>query len=274
MKKICFLLVVFCTAFYGTLQAQPKKINKAFELAMPKTADDPFCGTRGASVAWDPAGKKYYAGFAGNMAFPLAVFDASGKLLTDTSLHTMQDIRALWYNPLTKKISGNCYNDGGWFSYETTAKGIPSNIKTEVNGMYQPDENSAGAFDPVSKSVLFLAAGKLAFYRANSATPWKKLNIQWGRPKILGPAFFDEMDEIPADYNFTTVVYTGIPNAQLAFLNVSKYQIELYDYTEGYLQQILELPDGAPIHSSFNFAFANGYYWLFDIDNRKWIAYK
>ena len=140
--------------------------------------------------------------------------------------------------------------------------------------MYQPDEQSAGAFDPVSKSVFFLSGGKLAYYRNTSQTPFKTLPLHLGRPKILGPADFENPDNIPEDYNHTTVVYTGLPNAQVALLNITRAQIELYDYNEGYLQQILLLPENTPVNSVFNFSYANGLFWLFDIDNRKWVAFK
>lgn len=274
MKKITLFSTMLLLAFSFSLFAQPRNLQKKMELKMPKTVEDMMCGTRGASVAWDPLGKKYYAAFAGNVGFPLGVFDPSGKLLTDTSLNTKRDIRALWYNPITKKIAGNCYNDGGWFSYTCNPKGVPVSCQTEVEGMYQPNEQSAGAFDPASKSVFFLAGGKLAFYRFTSQTPFKTVTLHWGRPKILGPADFENPDNIPEDYNYTTVVYTGMPNAQVAVLNTARAQIELYDYTEGYLQQILLLPEGTPVQPSFNFSYANGFFWLFDIDNRKWLAFK
>ncbi|MFZ1530019.1 MAG: hypothetical protein WAT19_14785 [Ferruginibacter sp.] len=273
MKKIIILCAMLLGVSYS-LFAQPRSIKKMMELKMPKTADDLMCGTRGASVAWDPAGKKYYAAFAGNAGFPLGVFDASGRLLTDTSLNTQRDIRALWYNPISKKISGNCYNDGGWFSYSCNAKAVPTACQTDVEGMYQPDEQSAGAFDPVSKSVFFLDGGKLSFYRNTSKIPFKTVALHWGRPKILGPADFESPDDIKEGYNSTSAVYTGLPNAQVAVLNVTRAQIELYDYNEGYLQQILLLPEGTSVEYVFNFSYANGFFWLFDIDTRTWLAFK
>jgi hypothetical protein len=274
MKQQILLLSALLMTVALNLSAQPRPLKQVMELKMPKTAEDIDCGTRGASVCWEPVTKKYYAVFAGNKAYPLGVFDAAGKLLSDTAQTTLADVRGLWYNSITKKISGNSYNDGGWFSYILNTKGIPTDYKTDVAGMYQPDENSVGSFDPVSKSVFFLDKGKLSFYTASKNTPAKTVNIHWGRSKILGPAEDENADNENTDYNHTTAVYTGIKNAQVALLNVMEYRIELYDYREGYLQQVLTLPEDAPLQPSFNFAFANGMYWLFDIDNRKWTGYK
>ena len=59
---------------------------------MPKTADDDMPGTRGAGVAWHQY-KKYYANFAGNVGYPSAVFNATGKRLSSDDAETMVDTR-------------------------------------------------------------------------------------------------------------------------------------------------------------------------------------
>ena len=43
-------------------------------------------GNNGASVAWHPQQKKYYASFAGNATYPLAVFSENGKRLSANDL--------------------------------------------------------------------------------------------------------------------------------------------------------------------------------------------
>ena len=241
---------------------------------MPKTVDDEYCGTNGATVCWNPVTKKYYAAFAGNSMYPLAVFDAGGKLLSNTDLTTMQDVRGLWYNPVTKKICGNTYNDAGWFTYTLDAKGIPTDAIITASGMNQPDENSVGAFDPVSKQVYFLDKGKLVFYSTAKPAPGNTLPIHFGRPKILGPADDENPDNENTNYNQTTAVYAG--NNQTALLNPMQYKIEVYDNKEGYLQQVYIIPEeDAPMpNRSFNFAYANNTWWLFDIDNRTWVGYR
>jgi hypothetical protein len=69
-------------------------------------------------------------------------------------------------------------------------------------------------------------------------------------------------------------VYTGIAGAEAGVLNIVENQIELYDYKTGFLSQKLALPESTVTEAAFNFSFANGLYWLFDIPNRVWIGYK
>ncbi|MEJ0104875.1 MAG: hypothetical protein WDO19_20980 [Bacteroidota bacterium] len=84
----------------------------------------------------------------------------------------------------------------------------------------------------------------------------------------------DEDDDLFSadDYNNTTVVYTGIKGQELGLLNVTLSQVELYDITTGYLVKTLSLPKTVTAPPSFNFAYANGIYWLFT--ERTWEGYK
>lgn len=274
MKKITlfvFTLTLFTTAF---VNAQTRALKKVMELKMPKTSEDDMPGTRGASVAWNPLTKKYYASFAGNMGYPMGVFDATGKRISADDLTTMIDTRGLWYNPVTKTISGNGYSDFGWFSYVLDAKGIPAEIKTDFDGQYQPNEQSVGVFDPATKMLLFLYGSQVHFYKIATADSSKAIQLHVGRRLSDGAAVDEDPSYLPEDYNYTSIVFTGIKGAQIGVLNTTEKQIELYNMANGYRQQVLTLPSDASLQSSFNFAYANGIYWLFDIPNRKWVGYK
>ena len=152
MKKFIFLLSIACPLF---LQAQlVKTLKKSIELKMPGkvfaskiNGEDSLPGKRGGAVIWHPLQKKYYAVFAGNQTYPLAVFDFAGKRLSGDDLTTLEDLRGLWYNPTLKKICGNGYNDNGWFSYKLDAKGIPAEAEIYAAGMNQPGEQSVGVFN-------------------------------------------------------------------------------------------------------------------------------
>lgn len=141
--------------------------------------------------------------------------------------------------------------------------------------MKQPDENSTGAYEPGAQLVYFLDGGTLVFYNTKGVFS-KKLAIHWGQPKILGPAEFENEGNENTDYNHTTVVYTGIATEPAGLPNVKRNRIELYDTKEGYLQQILLLPEDNETYGSraLNFAYANGIYWLFNIDSRTWLGFK
>lgn len=274
MKKTLFLLIA-CITTAMALHSQTKAVlKKVMELQMPKTADDEMPGKRGASVAWHPTQKKYYAAFAGNTEYPMAVFDQKGKRLSTDDQTAMLDTRGLWYNPAKKLICGNTYSDVGWFSYAVDPKGIPTDFTLTYEGMNQPDGQSVGTYNPTNKQVLFLFMRQVYIYN-DDAELQDSLMIQWGLKKSDPLEDHDEDNEMtPEDYNYTSLIYTGVKGQELGFLNTANKQVELYDAKTGFLARTITFPESAIVEPSFNFAFANGTYWLFDMEARKWVGYK
>lgn len=278
MKKDLFLVSALLFAAHTLVaqtanQAHTPSLKKVVELQMPKTEDDDMPGTRGACIAWHPIQKKYYAAFAGNMDYPLGVFDPKGKLLSDEEQTTMIDTRGLWYDAVSKMITGNAYSENGWFSYNLDKTGLPIDLKTIKEGMNQPDPQSVGVYNPVTKQVLFVYRGQVYKYDSK-AQLLDSMAIHWGRKKADGVDEDEDVTEINEDYNTTSLVYTGIKGQELGFLNISSKEIELYDIKTGFLVKSLTLPETATTESTFNFAYTNGIYWLFDMEARKWIGYK
>lgn len=275
MKKYIILLILLAPTLFAHSQVTTKTLKKNLTLLMPRTTEDSMPGTRGASVVWHPLQKKYYAAMAGNIRYPMGVYNAAGKLLSPESLNTNEDVRGLWYNPVKKQIQGNSYSDYGWFYYNLDARGIPLESYIFKEGMNQPNDQVVGAFSIARQQVLFLASGMVYFYNANGEQLDNPLRIYWGRTKKDGISE-DETDEpsTPQDYNYTTLVFTGISGAELGFLNISNMQIELYNMADGFMTQVLKLPEDAAMNQSFNFAYTNGMYWLFNIELRTWTGYK
>ena len=75
-------------------------------------------------------------------------------------------------------------------------------------------------------------------------------------------------------YNSTTVIYTGIPKAELGLLNIEEKRIELYDMKTGYVTKKFSLPDDVAVYETLNFSYANGIYWFFNKELRIWKGYK
>lgn len=273
MKKIILSALLFC-AVAVSAQVKTRPLKKVAELQMPRTTDDDYPGTRGASVAWHPLQKKYYASMAGNYNYPLAVFDATGKRLSEDGQNCLIDVRGLWYNPITKTIHGNGFDTVGWFSYKLDAKGMVSDLNSVFEGRNQPDKQCVGAFNPLARTVLFLFDGEVFSYQMTDGLPTGKSTIIYWGVSVKTDQSEDESGANAGNYNSTTVVYTAIPKAQYGFLNTVSAQIELYDSNTGLLTQILSLPEGTPTPGSFNFAYTNGIYWIFDMDNRVWLGYK
>jgi len=273
MKRILPLLLLLITgATYA--QVTTKALKASITLQMPRTVDDDMPGTRGASVVWHPLQKKYYAAMAGNIGYPLGVFSATGTLLSDETLNTEVDMRGMWYNPLRKEIEGNTYNDNGWFAYSLNAKGIPVEFKVILEGMNQPDAQCVGVFNSFKQQVLFLYAGSVYAYDMKGMAVGDPKPIQWGHAKKDGEIDEEELGITPDAYNATALVFTGIKGAELGFLNTITREIELYNMADGYLTRRFTLPDDATTNVSFNFAYANGMFWLFNMETRTWTSYK
>jgi hypothetical protein len=271
-KTILFFTALFFS--FATAQGQANlTLKKVMELKMPKTVDDDMPGTRGASVVWHPLQKKYYAAFAGNTEYPLAVFSAIGKRLSTDAQTTLVDLRGLWYNPEKKQICGNGYNDNGWVSYNLTKMGLIDSLTINFAGMNQPGEQCAGAYNTVKKQVLFLNGSQIWAYNAKAVIADSTAVIHWGLTAKDGIVEDEDVTTVPEGYN-TNIIYSGIAGAEVGVLNIVDKQIELYNYKTGFISKKLKLPETAIVEPSFNFAYANGIYWLFDMEKRVWIGYK
>jgi hypothetical protein len=273
MKLVLFR---FAFVFSVSLQAQVKSrtAKKVLELKMPKTVEDDMPGTRGASVVWHPVMKKYYAAMAGNASYPLAVFEANGKRVSDDDMVTLIDTRGLWYNPIKKRIYGNGYDSNGWFYYNLTPKGLVSGYDELLTGMHQPDAQSVAAYNATAKQVLFLK-GSTVFTYDEKGDEIKTMNLHIGRTKAQGISEDEDATTVPDGYN-NALIYTGIVGQEIGLLNTVKKKVELYDIKSGFLTGTVILPStvSLDIDNSFCFAFTNGIYWFFDIDKRVWVGYK
>lgn len=273
MRKIFFTLLL---SLPFLLNAQlVKTLKKTIELKMPKTLEDSLPGTRGGSVVWHPIQKKYYAAFAGNGGYPLAVFNITGKQLSGNDQTALIDLRGLWYNPKLKKICGNGYSEIGWFSYKLDAKGIPADGEIYAGGMNQPGEQSIGVFNAKSNMVCFLYGQNIYMYTAE-AMQEEDSTVRL-HPGISKKEDIDEDDDgefLSEDYSSNVLIYTGIPKAEFGLLNVVERQVELYNRKTGLMTQKLKLPADLPTWPMFNFSYTNGTYWAFDQETRIWTGYK
>jgi hypothetical protein len=273
MRKVFFALFLFLP-FLMNAQVV-KTLKKTIELKMPKTADDSMPGTRGAAVVWHPVQKKYYAAFAGNEGYPLAVFDVNGKRLSGDEQTAFVDTRGLWYNPTLKKICGNGYSDIGWFSHKLDAKGIPTESEIYAAGMNQPGEQSIGVFNANTNMVYFLYDQKIYVYNSESMQEEDStIRLYPGTSKADDIDTDDDGENMSEDYSKNVLIYTGIPKAEFGLLNIVERQVELYNRKTGLMTQKLKLPADMYTWPLFNFSYTNGTYWAFDQETRIWTGYK
>ncbi len=270
MRKLFFLTVLLL--FSAASFAQRSNMEEVMILQMPT---DP--GARASSVAWHPTLKRYYAPKSGNAVYSMGIFDPEGNLISPEGLQTNFDIRGFWYNPKLKTFCANGYNDDGWVTYKLDKDGIPADITHDVEYMAQPDVHSVGSFDAKNNYVYFLKGQNVIAYNASKFDEAKKIRLYINSKNKDAAELMDILyseDETPENVNYTTVIYTGIPKAEFALLNVEDKTIDFYDMTTGYITRISKLPSDAPAETMLCFSYANNIFWLFDLGNKMWHGYR
>ncbi len=239
-----------------------KTLKQTLVLKMPDGS-----GTNGAGVAYNPLKKYYYAAFAGNEGYPMATFDAKGKMLNGDK--TCQfDVRGLWFNSKLNRIEGNPYDyTSGYYYVSLTEKGFPNtvdNIFTPdeyAEETYQPEDNSIGAYIAASDEVVFKYGTELHYYNRSNGTFKRKVDLK-------------NLPVSEENLNTYAVVYTGIPKMEIGVLDYVLKKIYLFNATTNEYSKSITLPKTAVCEGSFNFSYCNGIYWLFNISERKWYGYK
>lgn len=269
MKHIT-LPALFLLLIMGTMAQTPKVLKKTIELAVPGEG-----GKNGATIVWHPILKRYYAPIAGNEEFQIGVFDEKGKLISNEDWLTLFDTRGLWYNPVTKSLEGNAYADKGWFRLKLDPKGKPTEAINLFEGQNQPSEQSVGSYNAKDNKVYFLSDGIVYKYNLKTGEPLEDaITIHWGQSRSKPIEETDSLDVTISDnYNYTTAIFTGIPGAELALLNIFNNKIELYNL-QGYLTKTFSIPDDVALYPAFNFAFANKTWWFFNKETRSWTGYQ
>lgn len=272
MKQVTILAVLSVLLSAGVI-AQPKaSSSRTLKESMTLPINESG-GANGASIAWHPVLKRYYAAMAGNVEFPMMIFDAKGKKLSPPNLATKFDVRGFWYSPVVKALQANGYNDFGITTYKLDSKGIPASVKDGTTSP-QPDPQSVGAYNPKKNSLYFFnyETVQLDRYDLATSTSGTSRTIYLGVTSAKDTT--ETQDDVKSKYNENAIVFTGIPNAEIGLLNADDKQIELYSLATGMMTQKLALPDNAPVQHSLNFTYANGIYWLFDKTERIWHGYK
>ncbi len=274
MKKIASVLTLLLFAGIATFAQNKAAADKTLKPALILKIEREG-GANGANIAWHPVQKKYYAAMAGNETFPMTVFDVNGKVLSSDNLETMFDVRGLWYNPTSKTLQANGYDNFGWSDYKLDGKGMPVSSRKLSVATSQPDAQSVGAFDTKNNKLCFYDYTMVSIERHNMNDGAVADNIQL----YLGAAKKENTTEtsnndLKDNYNQNAIIYTGIPKSEIGLLNVVDRQIELYNLANGLMTKVLKLPEDAPAEGSLNFCFTNGIYWLFNKSTREWHGYK
>ncbi|MFN4285061.1 MAG: hypothetical protein ACK4E8_03765 [Lacibacter sp.] len=267
---VLLLFVICCSTAYGqTVRA----LRKVIELKMPSGP-----GNNGGTVAQNGKNRFYYATIAGMKNYSMAFFNGAGQMVSPPDLALLEDVRGLWYQPAAKTFHANGYGSSGWYSYVLDDAGIPYDIKPLFSGQRQPFPQSVAAYNVRENVVYFLKGAAVVAYDAATGNEipekMKVLRIGWGRKTPPPPDTPIDTFAISPQHNSTTVIFTGIGNAEFGLLNVKTREVELYSGADGLMSQRLQLPPEAPVRDKLNFAFCNNIYWLYDKSSRTWLGYR
>lgn len=259
--KLIPALLLAGAVVLGSATTKAKKLKQVLTLQMPEGS-----GSNGAGVAYNPTKKFYYAVFAGNSSFPLAVFDAKGNA-KKINLEPGFDVRGFWFNKSTGKLEGNAYGNTGYYSIALDADGYPTGSAQNLLGDgewddedFQPEDNSVGVFAPNTNEVVFLKDGELHFYDKSNGHFKRKITINGL------PVAFENINASPT--------YTGISKQEIALFDFDARRIYLVNIANGSYTKTLEVPGVIDISVIFNVAYCNGIYWIFNKVERKWYGYK
>lgn len=269
MKKVISILIAIFLLHNINFAQSSSALKKVMTLKI--TTDG---GANGAGVVWHPIQKKYYAGMAGNESFQMGVFDGKGKLLSSDTLTTQTDLRGLWYNPKLNTIQSNAYASGGWNEYKLNKSGMPAGIKNLFAGMNQPADNAVGTYNPTTNQVYFLNYVdflEILVYDMKTAENTKTIKLHLQNSTMNAAKDLEDLDD---DYNSTTALYTGIPTKEIALLNNTESRIEFYNVKTGFMTGTKAFPEDTKTEDMFNFAYANGIFWLFNKADREWNGFK
>jgi hypothetical protein len=239
--------------------------TKVLEIKIPEG------GANGAAVVYHLKEKLYYAAQAGNESFPLVIFEENGTIVSPSEQATRIDIRGLWYNPKTKAIGGNGYQQFGWFTYDLDKKGMVDGINVFKKGRYQPDDHSPGVLNTDDNEVLFLDGLNIVCYTTDGEEKRKTIQLYIGKKSATDAGTGSNFTD---NYNTRSLIYTGREGAEIGLLNVAQKQVELYNIKTGYMNRIVKLPLTFTPEAFFNFSYCNETYWVFNKATRIWQGFR
>jgi hypothetical protein len=270
-QKIFALTLVLAVIAILPTQAQ-KVLKQVMALQMPEGG-----GSNSAAVAWNPITKKYYSSMAGNMSYPMGVFNEKGKIIQE-DVEAEYDFRGIWYNAVSKQLQFNTFDSAGVGHILLDKDGKITSKITDAEGMNQPDNQSVGFYSLQGNNILYLStAYTIEKYDSKTFKALGKLTSLHAGCKTKKES--DDLTEEAAmtsweDRN-TSAQYTGIAKGEIAILNITNRTIELYDKKTGLLTSVaFSIPISISLTADFNFSYTNGMWWFFQKDDRKWVGCK
>lgn len=268
-----FRLILLLPLFIGlkSTAQNVRSLQIIMRLEMPAGG-----GENGGTVAANLKNRNYYATIAGSKTYSMAIFNGAAELVSPPDLALLYDIRGLWYHPVEKTFYANTFGNTGWIKYTIDESGIPYDANVKYEGQRQPFPQSVGQFSQRENIVYFLKGSVAMAYDVNTGNPLadknKLLKTGYGKKSPPPAGWQADSFTVRKDYNSTTLIYTGITQAEFGLLNVESRTIELYSATDGLMSNRLKIPEEVPVRDKLNFAYCNNLYWLYDSTTRSWVG--
>jgi len=220
-----------------------------------------FVGTpiTNASLVWHPLRQRYYSARLGNSTLPLETWLlAGGASVAQTNAGI--DTRGLWYAPGTGNIERNCAGGLGWANMNIDASSNAMNTFTQLfTGMNQPNNQSVGAYDWNTNTVLFYLSGSMYVYSRTTAVLLSTI-------PLTGTSL--------ASVTAHTVMYTGQVGYEVCLYDYTNKRVLFFNRSSGAFSAMSQLPASATVSGTqFNVAYTNNRFWTFNSTTRKWNAY-
>jgi hypothetical protein len=257
MKNITILLALILSLNSGYSQSDIE-LNPTQSISLQITGES---GTNSGGVAYNPIFNLYYTVISGNADFPLEIFSQDGSPYNQDSAGF--DLRGIWYNSEFNTVEANLYqyHDIIEFLIDDDNGVIfdPAEVLWELP---VGDEQSALAYNSEDKFYVLYdyQAGVIVEFDSEIGEIQREIEIELPVPL--------------EDINTTSGVYTGIEGGEYGVYDFVRAKVYLINKIDGKVANTIQLPEDAPKNDFLNFAFANGYVWLFDTEQRNWKGYK
>jgi len=212
-------------------------------------------GRNGVSVSYNSDMELYYAIIAGNSDFPLDVFDKKGRVIGNYKAGF--DCRGLWYNPKTKRLEGIGYGDYGLFYKNLNKNGLPDMSAISIKSKFTNDQEVAVYHSEKNQFVMY-KDNFVYFYSVKNGKEIKKIKLE------------------TKDFSFAsyTFIWTGKVGFEIGFFDIINSELVLFNIKTGQIASKVFIPLDYNIPESFNIAYCNNIFWVFDNDYREWVGYQ
>lgn len=254
MKGIVFQ-PLFLLIFNMVATAQPvHNIKQETRLVSQKTT-----GGMGVAVVWNKALKRYYAVVSGTGERWLYLYDEFGNSVKNPYKLPF-DPGSLWLEGNGKILKSYASGMEGLYAIHLR-DGMPAFAENIFYSLHNPIAIGNGAWAAKHRELWYYHDKTIFRYKTRHAHHRSPLHL--------------DIEDFENEINSMGLVYTGIRHCEIGLYDRGQNRILLYSARNGKCRQILQIQDeNGPKPLCGDFAYANGYFWLFNREAGIWHGYR